>query len=177
MRCDAEGLAERAERVIGDAKTRDISLITAESCTAGALASLLARSPGAGDVLHGGYIMYSKSHKTIALQVSPRLIAEHSAVSPEVALGMAKGALRNSKADLAISITGVLGPEPDEEGNPVGLVYLAIANRNGFTQADKAQFEDKTRDAILASVLERALLLIEAGITAPPAEDRHTRAR
>jgi nicotinamide-nucleotide amidase len=78
---------------------------------------------------------------------------------------MAIGALERSTADIAISVTGVLGPEPDEDGNPVGLVYIGMVKRNGFTQVDNTQFGEKPKEEICAAVLERALLLLEEGVT------------
>jgi PncC family amidohydrolase len=123
--------AERAERVIAEAQARRLTIATAESCTAGAAAQLLAGAPGAGDVFHGGFIVYTKQQKTIGLGVPAGLIAEHTAVSAQVAQAMAIGAIERSSADLTLSITGVLGPDPDEDGNPVGLVYFGLAKRNG----------------------------------------------
>jgi nicotinamide-nucleotide amidase len=151
--------------VVSKARARSVTLVTAESCTAGELANLLANALGASDVLHGGFVVYSKEHKTVALGVLPALLAEHSAVSCEVAQAMAIGALERSTADIAISVTGVLGPEPDEDGNPVGLVYIGMVKRNGFTQVDNTQFGERPKEEICAAVLERALLLLEEGVT------------
>jgi nicotinamide-nucleotide amidase len=161
----AQALIERAERVIQAAREQGVTVATAESCTAGALALLLADAPGAGEVFHGSFIVYTKAQKSAALGVSPELIAEHTAVSASVAKAMAKAALQRSPADVAVSITGVLGPEPDEEGNPVGLIYMALAKRNGFSQSDEARFNGKSKDEISAATLERALILLEAGIS------------
>jgi nicotinamide-nucleotide amidase len=157
-------LPKRAEQIISRADALAISLVTAESCTAGALVSLLAAAPGAGPVLQGGYVVYSKAHKTAALHVSSELIAQHSAVSAEVASAMAQGALDNSVADLSIAVTGVLGPETDEDGNPVGLVYFATAGPLGVTHIEKANFHGQSRDEILARVLDQALQLLEVAI-------------
>ena len=125
-------LKNRAKQIIARAAQTGLTLATAESCTAGALATLLANAPGAGETFHGGFVVYTKLNKTRALGVDASLIAEYSAVSPEVAKAMARGALKRSPADLAVSITGVAGPEPDEDGNPVGLVHIAVAGPGGL---------------------------------------------
>jgi nicotinamide-nucleotide amidase len=80
---------------------------------------------------------------------------------------MAVGAMERSAADVTVSVTGVLGPEPDEDGNPVGLVYFGLAKRNGYTQFHKHRFTSETRDDICSAVLERALILLAEGIATP----------
>jgi nicotinamide-nucleotide amidase len=170
MNGNTQALIERAERVIDAARGRGVTIATAEYCTAGALAHLLANAPGAGEVFHCGFIVYTKEQKSAALAVSPELIAEHTAVSAAVAQAMAEGALQRSSADLAVSITGVLGPEPDEDGNPVGLIYIGLAKRDGFRQTDEAHLDNKGKDEICATILERALILLEAGISTGESE-------
>jgi len=129
-------LPEMAEAVMAAAGKAGLTIVTAESCTAGALASLLAATPGAGSVLHGGFVSYSKDFKTRCLGVPAGLIAEQTAVSGDVAIAMARCALQRSPgADIAVAITGVLGPEPDEDGNPVGLVHVAAARGEKIASA------------------------------------------
>ena len=126
----ADDLQTDARRIMEMAKQRSLTLATAESCTAGALVHLLAEAPGARDTLQGGFVVYSKEHKTAALGVSGELLTRHTAVSRQVAEAMAKGGIERSKADLVVAITGVAGPEPDEDGNPVGFVDVALASRD-----------------------------------------------
>jgi len=96
--------------------------VTAESCTAGKLAAaLLSEAPGAAERLHGSFVTYTKANKTKSLGVSAALLQRRGAVCREVAVAMAEGALVRSPATVAVSITGVAGPDPDEDGNPVGL--------------------------------------------------------
>ncbi len=121
-------LKGRAEQIIKALRRKKLALITAESCTAGLLAALLSKPEGAGDVLEGGFVCYSKEQKNVALHVSPATLKEKTAVSAEVAEEMARGALKCSTATTAIAVTGVLGPKPDEDGNPVGLVYLSLSS-------------------------------------------------
>ncbi len=92
-----------------------MSLATVESCTAGALVHLLAQGEGASEAVHGGLVVYTKENKIGAVGVPIDLLAKHTAVSAEVALAMAIGGLARSPASLVASITGVAGPEPDEE--------------------------------------------------------------
>ena len=120
-----------AERVVALAKSKKLTLLTVESCTAGALACALADAEGAGDVLHGAFVVYTKEHKCAAVGVPIELIEKHTAVSAPVVKAMALGGIERSPADIAMAITCVAGPEPDEDGNPVGLIFVAAANREG----------------------------------------------
>jgi nicotinamide-nucleotide amidase len=158
-------LEEAAKQVLDQAISRKLTLATAESCTAGAMAQLLANAPGAGENFHGGFVVYTKENKSAALGVPPDLIARHSAVSEEVAAAMAQGALERCPADLAVAITGVAGPEPDEDGNPVGLVHVAVAGRNGFLIGRKHLFDDSSKDNICAGILMLALNLLQTAIS------------
>jgi PncC family amidohydrolase len=113
-------LAALAEKLIKKCSERGIKLAVAESYTAGRLAVELADAPGAGQQFLGGFVVYAKELKTVVFGISPDLIAKHSAVSRPVAEAMAEGVVERSPADLGIAVTGVAGPEPDEDGNPVG---------------------------------------------------------
>src|SRR5438132_14417103 len=106
----SDNLIEAAEDVLALAKQKDQTIITAESCTSGLLASVLSEAPGAAELLHGGFVTYTKRHKTVALDVPEELLHGKGAVCPEVAIAMAEGALAHSTADLAVAITGVAGP-------------------------------------------------------------------
>src|ERR1700754_3114882 len=101
-------LKERAEQIVKLLRRKKLTLVTAESCTAGLLAALLSKPDGAGDVLEGGFVCYSKEQKNVALHVSPVTLKEKTAVSSEVAEEMARGALKRSTATTAIAVTGVL---------------------------------------------------------------------
>jgi nicotinamide-nucleotide amidase len=120
-------LVQLAERALAMARQRNMTIVTAESCTAGKLSALLSESPGAAEHLHGGFIAYTKANKVRSLGVSAELLGDKGAVCPDVALAMAAGALARSPANLAVSITGVAGPDPDEDGNPVGFVCIAVS--------------------------------------------------
>jgi nicotinamide-nucleotide amidase len=151
---------ELAKRVLEAAKARNLTLATAESCTAGAIASALAASPPAGDLFHGGVVAYSKQMKEDMLGVPHDLLRDKGAVCAEVAQAMARGVLARCSA-----ITGVAGPEPDEDGNPVGLIYCASAHRSGETRSVCLHSRQKGREAILEDGICAALglLLAECG--------------
>lgn len=160
----AEQIDEMAEAVIARAAKTRLMIVTVESCTAGALTHVLAAAPGAGSVLHGGFVSYSKDFKITCLGVPAELIASETAVSEGVAISMARGALQRSPgAHLAVAITGVLGPEPDEDDNPVGLLYVAAVC--GDRLASERLSGKKERSAILDQALASALRLLEKVMT------------
>jgi nicotinamide-nucleotide amidase len=167
MRSDAQSLTDRAEHLIDWARERKLTFATVETCAAGALTDLLANTTGASEVYRGGVVAGTKESMTIVLGVPPELIADHSAVSPEVATAMAQGVLRFLAADIAVSVTGVLGPEPDADGTPVGLVYFGLAKRDGFVQVHEGWFDNQSKEAICDAVLETALLLLDEGLVRP----------
>jgi nicotinamide-nucleotide amidase len=150
-------LAERARQVFEALKAKNLSVVTAESCTAGMLAALLSEAPGAAEHLHGGYVTYTKANKTKTLGVSSELLARNGAVCREVALAMAEGALERSPAELAVAITGVAGPEPDEDDNPVGLVCIAVARDGRLSSHLERNYGDLGRDAVRDRAMSDAL--------------------
>ena len=109
-------LVELAVEALENAKKADLRVVTAESCTGGLIVS---EAPGAAEYLAGGFVTYTPEQKSAALNLDAKLIEKYGAVSAEVADAMARGALDCSEADIAVSVTGVAGPEPDERGNPV----------------------------------------------------------
>jgi nicotinamide-nucleotide amidase len=159
-RIDA-ALIKRAEVVIKLAAECGCTIATAESCTAGLLAAVLAEAPGAGTQLQGGFVTYTKDQKSIALGISRDLLERESAVSKAVAIAMAEGTLARSIADLSVSITGVAGPEPDQDGNPVGLMHMAAARHNGPTLHEEHHFANRGRGSVLYQTILAALDLLE----------------
>ena len=101
---------------------------TAETSTGGHIAKRITDLPGASSALVGGIVSYTNEVKMHALGVSPELLEQQGAVCADVAIAMAKGAQAALGCDLAVSATGVAGPGPDDRGNPVGLVYVALAD-------------------------------------------------
>lgn len=108
-------------------KEKGLTLGTAESCTGGLIAKLITDLPGASAVLKGGVVSYTNEVKAGILGVPQKMLDQYGAVSPQVAEAMARGAKKVLGCDIALSATGVAGPDPDDRGNPVGLVYLGLA--------------------------------------------------
>ena len=133
-----------------------LRLATAESCTGGLIAAACTAVAGSSDWFERGFVTYSNAAKTEAIGVDAALIAAHGAVSEEVALAMAQGALEHSQADLAVAVTGIAGPGGATPGKPVGTVWVALARRGAPPQADLLQLQGE-RAAIRAQTVEYAL--------------------
>src|SRR5688572_33306247 len=108
-----ENLGELANTLLERARQAGVTVIVAESCTAGLLSQVLADAEGASQFFNGGFVTYTKEQKTRALGVSAAVLREQGAVNGEVARAMAEGALARSAAGISAAITGVAGPEPD----------------------------------------------------------------
>ena len=112
-------------------KEKGLTFATAESCTGGRVAERITALPGASAVYRGGVVSYWTSVKADVLGVPADTLDAHGAVSEETARAMAEGARRITGADIAMSVTGVAGPDPDERGVPVGIVYIGLATPDG----------------------------------------------
>lgn len=147
-----------AARLAGALEGSALRWATAESCTGGQLAALMAREAALGSHLERGFVVYSVDAKCELLGVDRADAERCDAVNPEVAEAMAAGALANSSADFAIALTGFCGPqEKDEE---VGLVYLACAARDGRRFAQQCHFGDIGREAVLDHAVAAALAMM-----------------
>lgn len=114
--------------VAGEAlRARGWRVAVAESCTGGLLSATLTAVPGSSAYVLGGVIAYDDGVKTRLLDVAPSTLAEHGAVSEEVAAAMARGVRERLGAEVGVSTTGVAGPGFDEGGKPAGLVFIALA--------------------------------------------------
>jgi nicotinamide-nucleotide amidase len=139
-------------------------LATAESCTAGLVAARLTDRPGSSDYVTGGVVAYANEAKVALLGVDAALIAEHGAVSEQVAEAMAAGALQRFSADTAVAITGVAGPGGGSPEKPVGTVWFCVMLRDGPTvtrciQIPGERFDVRDRSTTVAMhLLRRALL-------------------
>jgi nicotinamide-nucleotide amidase len=119
------------EVILTHARAAGWKLATAESCTGGLLGGAITEAPGASDVYAGGTIVYSNDMKSTLLGVDPSLIDTFGAVSDAVAKAMAAGALHVAGADLAVSVTGVAGPDGGSDAKPVGTVWFGVAGPEG----------------------------------------------
>ena len=147
--------------VLEGARDRGLTLGTAESCTGGLIAKRITDIPGSACAFKGGVVSYHCEVKAGVLGVSQALLDEKGAVCAEVAKEMALGARRALGCDLAVSVTGVAGPDPDERGNPVGLVFTALAAPDGvwvkrLNLASLAARRDRTRNLAANHALDMA---------------------
>jgi nicotinamide-nucleotide amidase len=117
---------------------------------------------GARQGLHGGFVVYTKEQKATALGISPELLSSRGSVNEDVAREMAEAALGRSRAALALAVTGVLGPDRDEDGNPVGLVFYALGWRGENVRVVKTEFSPRHHDALRHAVIMDALELVES---------------
>lgn len=118
------------EAVIEKLKEKHMKVATAESCTGGLIAKRITDVPGASEVFDCGIISYANEIKHRVLGVSEDDLNKYGAVSEPVARQMAQGALKVSGADIAVSVTGIAGPDSDSTNKPVGLVYIGLADRD-----------------------------------------------
>lgn len=158
--CVDRDLIAHAEKALAHAKRQGLTVVTAESCTAGLIAVALSQVEGAGDLLQGGFVTYTKANKTKALSVDADVLEREGSVTAGVARQMACGALEHSPADIALAVTGVLGPDPDEDGNPVGLVYFGCCRRGEVPVVERRDYGKKPHDVLLRTAVEDALELL-----------------
>ncbi len=146
-------LLDDARSLLAEFERQRRKLATAESCTGGLLAGLLTEIAGSSAVFERGFVTYSDAAKSELIGVPAALIGWHGAVSEEVASAMAEGALARAPVDVAVSVTGIAGPDGGSAQKPVGLVYLAAAPRGRPTLVRECRFGSIGRTAIrLASV-------------------------
>ncbi len=147
---------------------KGLTLGTAESCTGGLIAKRMTDLPGSSKVFAGGVVSYTNAVKQSLLGVPEAVLKEKGAVSEEVARAMAEGARKSLGCDLAVSSTGVAGPGPDGDGNPEGLVYLALATADGTFVRKVAQGQG--RDRIRTTAAHHAFDMVRRYLTGLPVE-------
>lgn len=151
-----------ARRILERADAAGLSLATAESCTGGLLASLLTDVEGVSSAFERGFVVYSKDAKCELLHIARDVVDGCGAVSAEVARAMADGALKASRADIALAITGFAGPgAPDDEP---GLVHFACARTDRETAHREEHFGDIGRGPTRVKCLEVALDMIDKAL-------------
>jgi len=157
-----DDLDERAEAVMHAICDRGWTVATAESCTGGMLAALLTDIEGAGRGFERGFVTYSKESKTELLGIERDLLDRNDAVSEPVARAMAEGALKRSRADVALSVTGFAGPAG--EGHEEGLVHMALASRGGPTVHRVEHFGAAGRGPVRIETLRCMLQMLEESL-------------
>ena len=156
------------KQIIDILAERNQTLVTAESCTGGMIASALTDIPGASAAIYGGYVTYANSAKSRMIQVEPRLIRDYGAVSNQVARAMADGARNTARVDYAVAVTGIAGPDGGSEKKPVGLVYVAVSSELATVVIEHRFSTDLGRDGIRKATVDAALDLVLQVLTSDP---------
>ena len=139
-------------------RSKNKTMSTAESCTGGYIAHLITAIPGASNVYKGSIISYDNEIKISALQVSPATLQKMGAVSEEVVKEMAAGALAKMNTDYALAVSGIMGPDGGSPEKPVGMVWVAVGDRNKLvTQKFQFRFD---RDRNIEMTATQALNLL-----------------
>lgn len=148
-----------AEAIIHKAGAEGVMIATAESCTGGMIAAALTDVPGSSAVVDRGFITYTNEAKHDMLGVPADLIRRYGAVSQQVARAMAVGALRRSRAEIAVSVTGIAGPTGGNDAKPVGLVWFGLKTHGAPTRVERRVFAYGSRDFVRSRATETALQL------------------
>jgi nicotinamide-nucleotide amidase len=149
-------LYKLAERVGKALKSRNLMLVTAESCTGGWIAQAVTMVPGSSDWFERGYVTYTYISKREMLGVKDATLGAHGAVAEEVVREMAEGALERSHAQVAVAVSGIAGPGGGTTGKPVGTVCFAWAGKETASRAQTVRFQGD-RDAVRRRSVEHAL--------------------
>lgn len=166
-------LLDLAKEVLLAAKAGGKRITTAESCTGGLIGGCLTAIPGSSSAFEGGLVTYSDESKISLLGVPRDAIAENGAVSDIVASAMAEGALAACGADVAISVTGIAGPDGGSKTKPVGLVFMALAQTGRDALVKRYVFAGTRTDvrrAAVGAALELLLTALTESLESEPAE-------
>jgi nicotinamide-nucleotide amidase len=151
---------ELAREVVALCVEKNVMIATAESCTGGLVAGCITEIPGASKVLERGFITYSDQAKTEMLGVMSITLRQYGAVSRDVALEMAHGAMSRSEAGISVSVTGIAGPDGGSTGKPVGLVHFGGRHYKGAMIHREMNYGDIGRHDIRMAAVETALEMI-----------------
>ena len=165
------GTEELARSVVESLRNRGWLMATAESCTGGLIAAAITEIPGSSEVFDRGFVTYSNEAKQESIAVRAETLAAHGAVSRETAIEMANGAIAASRADVAVSVTGIAGPGGGSAEKPVGLVHLAVAMRGGVVHHHQLRFGNIGRARVRAATVRSALSLLSNFVQAEDAEE------
>ena len=148
----------RFEKIISILKEREITITFAESCTGGLLAKTFTDTPGVSSVFLGSVVTYANSIKSELIDVKEKTLEAHGAVSRETAYEMVKGAKSVFGADVAVSVTGIAGPDGGSDEKPVGLVYMGLCRGEKVTVTElRIGSRGRTRDDIRCQAATTAL--------------------
>ncbi|MCF8504473.1 MAG: CinA family protein [Caulobacter sp.] len=153
-----------ARLLIDEVRERHLRVTTAESCTGGLVAAAICSIPGASDIFDRGFVTYTNRAKEEMLGVQGDMLADFGAVSEPVARMMAEGALANSRAHIAVAITGVAGPGGGSPMKPVGTVHIATARSTGGIRHRHEVFDGDTRLDVQMAAVAVALQMMRDAI-------------
>lgn len=153
-------LSDAANTTLEICRARRKMLATVESCTGGLIAASLTDIAGSSSVVEAGFVTYSNAAKTRLVGVPADLIERYGAVSEDVAISMAEGALWQCAADIAVSVTGIAGPDGGSDEKPVGTVHMACSIRGGATRHILQNYGDVGRSEIRVQTVLDALQLV-----------------
>tara|TARA_B100001564_G_C20345150_1_gene536352 strand:- start:87 stop:590 length:504 start_codon:yes stop_codon:yes gene_type:complete len=156
-------LVQRMHEVFKLCRQHGLKIATAESCTGGLLAALMTDIPGASEVLERGFVTYSNESKIEQLTVPTYFIDDYGAVSLQTAIAMAEGALLVARADIAVAITGIAGPEGGSDEKPVGTVFIAVAKRGVESVCKQFHFSG-SRHSVRLKTLDAALEMMQESV-------------
>ena len=154
-------LLDAATNVLDACKRKKLKVATAESCTGGLVAGALTEINGASHVVERGFVTYSNEAKQDMLGVPADILKRHGAVSRPTAEAMARGALANARADIAVAITGIAGPGGGSADKPVGLVHFAAASRRGDLVHCERRYGDLGRAEVRHKSVLQALAMLK----------------
>jgi nicotinamide-nucleotide amidase len=151
-----------AERLQGICVGRRLTVATAESCTGGLVGEAITSVPGSSAYFVGALVTYADEAKTAILGVPAEMLAAHGAVSAQVARAMAEGARSRLGSALAVSITGIAGPDGGSEAKPVGLTYVGLASAYGVEVRKHLFASDRAGNRVAAATAALAWLVEQA---------------
>jgi nicotinamide-nucleotide amidase len=147
------------EEVIGDLlRDKKLKMVTAESCTGGAIAARIVQLPGASEFFEGGFVSYSNGQKTRMLDVVPDTLNKFGAVSSETIREMILGAVKKSGADVAVAVSGIAGPDGGTTDKPVGTIWIGVGN--GSKQVIHKYYYQKDRQRNIEFTTNMALIML-----------------
>lgn len=150
---------EYVKKIVETLKARGEVFCTAESCTGGQISKTVTDLAGVSAVFFGGVVSYANEIKEKLLGVRHKTLEKYGAVSEQTAAEMATGAVRALGADFSVAVTGIAGPDGGSEEKPVGLVYIACADKNGNVKVTKNLFSGD-RKAVRDQTTKTALQML-----------------
>lgn len=150
---------EYVKKIVETLKARGEVFCTAESCTGGQISKTVTDLAGVSAVFFGGVVSYANEIKEKLLGVRHKTLEKYGAVSEQTAAEMATGAVRALGANFSVAVTGIAGPDGGSEEKPVGLVYIACADKNGNVKVTKNLFSGD-RKAVRDQTTKTALQML-----------------